>query len=305
MLVCWACLLNRNLRYGSRVRFPLSPLLGFFMIKCEICNSTFPNKGLYANHFRWTHSPERTCVCGLCGKVIKDKSGYPSHVRYCKGVLKKKGWCCPKCGIDIKTCWEKHFNSCDGSGPRRLKKRREGGQAWLKGHCYEEIFGKKRAEEIKRLQGLNHTDFHRTWKSWSEERKNRFRDNARKNILRRYREGWAPKAGRCRKIVYHSKIAGKVLLDGSWELSVAKFLDSLGVCWVRNKKRFRYTNLEGEISHYTPDFFVKSWRSYLEVKGYETSLDRCKWRQFKSRLLVWKKREMKIIKEIMLGSPSW
>ena len=59
--------------------------------------------------------------------------------------------------------------------------------------------------------------------------------------------------------------------------------------WKRNTKRFQYINLKGTISHYVPDFWVNELNSYIEVKGYETELDRCKWSQFKDPLVVWKR----------------
>ena len=40
---------------------------------------------------------------------------------------------------------------------------------------------------------------------------------------------------------------------------------------------------------FRPDFYVKELDGYLEVKGYETELDRCKWAQFNEGLTVWKK----------------
>ena len=118
----------------------------------------------------------------------------------------------------------------------------------------------------------------------------------RETIQKRYANGWMPKAGRCKKIKYVSPIAGEVLLDGTWEEVTAKWLDGLKILWIRNKKRFAYINLEGNISHYTPDFYVEKLGGYLEVKGYETELDRCKWSQFKENLLVFKKKEIESIK---------
>ena len=125
-----------------------------------------------------------------------------------------------------------------------------------------------------------------------------FKDRQRHNIIHRYENGWEPKAGRCKKFVYVSPIAGNVKLDGTWELAVAKWLDNQNYNWKRNTKRFQYINLKGAISHYTPDFWVEELNGYLEVKGYETELDRCKWGQFLEPLTIWKKStlvEMKII----------
>jgi hypothetical protein len=119
-----------------------------------------------------------------------------------------------------------------------------------------------------------------------------FKAKQRERIIARYEAGWMPKAGRCKKYKHVSPIAGEVYLDGTWELSVAKWLDKKEYNWTRNTIRFQYTNLKGTISHYTPDFWVEELNSYIEVKGYETELDRCKWSQFPSPLIVWKKKEL-------------
>ena len=125
----------------------------------------------------------------------------------------------------------------------------------------------------------------------------------RKIIQKIYANGWMPKAGRCKKIKYISPIAGEVLLDGTWELAMAQWMDKSKLSWARNKKRFEYVKLDGKIGHYTPDFFVKEFDGYLEVKGYETELDRCKWSQFKAKLLVFRKGEIAIIKNGEVPKP--
>lgn len=125
-----------------------------------------------------------------------------------------------------------------------------------------------------------------------------FKAKQRERIIARYETGWMPKAGRCKKYKYISPIAGEVYLDGTWELAVAKWLDEKEYNWKRNTKRFQYTNLKGTLSHYVPDFWVNELNSYIEVKGYETALDRCKWSQFKDPLIVWKRTELMEMKLI-------
>jgi hypothetical protein len=114
----------------------------------------------------------------------------------------------------------------------------------------------------------------------------------------RHLAGWAPQCGRAKKYDYVSSKAGKISVDGTWELLVAKYLDSLNVTWNRNKNKFVYTHLNGKESTYTPDFYVKEWDAYIEVKGYETELDKCKWKQFPHKLLVWKKEKINEIKNM-------
>lgn len=118
-----------------------------------------------------------------------------------------------------------------------------------------------------------------------------FKAQQRERILKRYEDGWMPKAGRCKKYKYNSPTAGLVSLDGTWELATAEWLDYKGYTWKRNTKRFPYTNLKGKLSHYTPDFYVEGI-GYVEVKGYETKLDRCKWSQFTEALTVWYKKDI-------------
>jgi len=166
----------------------------------------------------------------------------------------------------------------------------------FKGKSYEEIYGSdaatKRKEHLsERLAG------NRSWSKMSDETKHEIASNQRDRILRRYEAGWLPKAGRCRKIHYTSRIAGDVVVDGSWELEVVKYFDRMGWRWRRNTTRFPYVNLEGETSHYTPDFYVEELGGYLEIKGYETALDRCKWAQFSHKLTVWRKQHILAIKE--------
>jgi hypothetical protein len=115
------------------------------------------------------------------------------------------------------------------------------------------------------------------------------RDKISAAIQQRYNSGWMPKAGRCKKIQYNSPVAGSIVVDGTWELKVAKWLDSVNLQWKRNTIKFPYVDMDGKPRTYTPDFNVVDYDLYVEVKGYETQLDRLKWQYFPSRLKVWKK----------------
>ena len=112
-----------------------------------------------------------------------------------------------------------------------------------------------------------------------------------------YLSGWEPICGRAKKYDYFSPIAGTIKVDGTWELIAAQYLDKCKLNWKRNKRRFKYINLEGKIASYQPDFYIESWKCYLEVKGYETALDKCKWSQFSEKLIIWRKEEIYKIRE--------
>lgn len=122
---------------------------------------------------------------------------------------------------------------------------------------------------------------------------NETKDRMREIIKTRYDQGWMPKAGRCKKYKHTSPVAGTVSLDGTWELAVAAWLDKQGYTWLRNTKRFSYTHPNGKQSWYTPDFWVEEFQSFVEIKGHETDLDRCKWAQFTEPLIVWKRTELR------------
>lgn len=210
-----------------------------------------------------------------------------------------------------KWCCKKSPNSCDGKRGKDSEKKK-GKNPWkgkkhprgmlgkthpFKNKSYEEIYGdiqaqEKREDASKKLKGKPSS-----WHTLTKPYQDTLREQRRERILKRYQSGWMPKAGRCKKYDYYSPIAGSVKLDGTWELKVAKWLDDQQLTWERNNKRFPYIHLNGKQSHYVPDFWVEEWNAYLEVKGYETKLDRCKWSQFADKLIIWKKNEIDRISE--------
>jgi hypothetical protein len=181
-----------------------------------------------------------------------------------------------------------------------------GGQSWKNGHpkgfkgkispfkdkTYNERYGESKANEISNKISKGLEKYPSTWEMMSSEQQQARREDASCRIIKRYEDGWMPKAGRCKKFIYESPVAGTVSLDGTWELKTAKWLDNNVVAWKRNTTRFPYTDANGKKRHYTPDFWVEDWNSYIEVKGYETDLDRIKWSQFPDQLIVWKKHEL-------------
>ena len=68
-------------------------------------------------------------------------------------------------------------------------------------------------------------------------------------------------------IIYESKIAGKVKLYSNWELIVAKRLDDLNVEWYRPRIRLPYLDNTGVEHGYFPDFYVKTYNCFIEVKS--------------------------------------
>lgn len=201
-------------------------------------------------------------------------------------------------------CCEKNVSKCPAIR-KKLAEKQKGIEPWNKGKTgfkiynkdktYEEVFGKRKAAKIKQKISLANLENQPTGMAESKEAEISRRQKIQSSINERYANGWMPKAGRCKKISYSSPIAGEIKVDGTWELEVAQYLDGIGVKWKRNKNRFAYM-YEGKERFYTPDFFVEDYNCYIEVKGYETEKDRSKWDQFSHKLLIWKKEEIKAIK---------
>lgn len=83
-------------------------------------------------------------------------------------------------------------------------------------------------------------------------------------------------------IIYESKIAGKMKLDSNWELLVAKRLDELNVEWFRPRVRLPYFDSEGVEHGYFPDFYVKTFNCFIEVKSnfiakFQNSNNKCEY----------------------------
>jgi hypothetical protein len=148
--------------------------------------------------------------------------------------------------------------------------------------------GKHWSEDIKQKMSKANKGKKQT-QDWTKEK----REKKRQEMLLRYENGFEVKCGRAPKLEYDSSIAGKIKVDGSWELKVAQYLDSLNLKWERNKKRFEYINEENKLSTYCPDFYVYDWDCYIEVKGYKTKKDELKWSQFLYNIEIWNKKKLK------------
>lgn len=71
-----------------------------------------------------------------------------------------------------------------------------------------------------------------------------------------------------------------IIFRSSWEVDFAKFLDSYRLTWQYEPKTFR---LSKKIS-YRPDFYIKEYDCWVEIKGYEKEIDKEKNRLFKEKI---------------------
>lgn len=90
----------------------------------------------------------------------------------------------------------------------------------------------------------------------------------------------------CLDIYRHTSwIGNEEILHGGWELKVAKFLDEHKIHWCKSKDHFTYI-FENKEHEYFPDFYLKDYNLYIEVKGYVNPKDLEKWKQFPKKLLI-------------------
>ncbi len=295
-------------------------------MKCKKCNFETESKSTLLNHYKNVHCSDFNCSCEYCGKQFNIKSSYSNHFKHCKEKHDERenklnclneNLCFYGCGKPATTllnnnkyCCSNNYNSCSALKEknkrshigcyRNLTKRR----FWSKtnnthphkGKTYVELFGNEKAESIiNKISSVLKT-IPNLGKGGTEEIETERKRKLSEKIKQRYANGWMPKAGRCKKIKYTKKDNSIVSLDGSWELKVATYFDNNDINWTRNTKRFEYINLKGTKSYYTPDFYLIDDNKYIEVKGYETDLDRCKWNQFKEVLEVWRKEDLKRMK---------
>ncbi len=121
-----------------------------------------------------------------------------------------------------------------------------------------------------------------------EERK--MRSSIMKKTVEKYPESYTKKnvVGRVKNIVYND-----VVLKGTWELVVAKWLDENKLFWEHEFKSFEY-EWNGTRKYY-PDFYLPDFDIFIEVKGYETERDLAKWKSVPN-LVVFKLKEINQIK---------
>lgn len=202
--------------------------------------------------------------CDFCDRILLNKGGCGKHMKTCKSNPDRV----ERCGGALKNSipWNKGLNK--EIDDRVLKQ-----SVATKGRDFGFVKGSKHTEQYKKDQS--------------------------KRMHERYASGWECVAGRCKKYKYHSEIAGdvNVNVDGTWELKFCKFLDSIKLTCVRNKERFAYINLDGKHATYQPDFYIEDLNTFIEVKGYETDLDKCKWEQFPHALIVLRRYEINNLTE--------
>ena len=268
-------------------------------------------------------------ICHLCQRELKNTAALSNHFKSCEAKYTreqalKKGvlFCDYGCGQiahyqfgNGQACCSQSTSSCPGMQKKNSLSHQGKKYNWPNGHPrgmkgkipwnkgltideYEEVLGAEKVRSYRQnlrnsLAGKN------PWERMSETAQTQSKERLREVVQQRYSQGWMPKAGRCKKIWYASRMAGIVRLDGFWELLIAIYFDVLKLHWIRNTEKFEYSNLKGKASTYTPDFYINEWHTYIEIKGYRDRLSQCKQRQFKYPLEMWGKVTIRRIEKFL------
>ena len=67
-------------------------------------------------------------------------------------------------------------------------------------------------------------------------------------------------------IYYDNPNQGRIVLESSWELEIAKLLDSMKIIWIR-PKFIRWVDDLGKARIYYPDFYLSDFQVYLDPKN--------------------------------------
>lgn len=104
-----------------------------------------------------------------------------------------------------------------------------------------------------------------------------------------------PKYSYSKNKYFKKEIINGFRMDSSWESIFANYLNQNDIKWIKNTKPFKYI-FENEEHSYYPDFYLKDFDLYIEVKGNETEKDKAKYKVV-DNLLVLRSKEIDEIKK--------
>lgn len=202
-------------------------------------------------------------LCKFCGKECKNDNSLKNHERLCKNNIARQP-----------LTW-------DGSGRRG----KSGGNQYTK--------AKRLGIEPPKMSDETRQKISNAAKNqiWDESRRLKHSQSMKKAVLEN------PES-------YTSKnVCGRVKIEdycgekfhGKWELETAIWLDKNNIKWERKVNPFNY--FWNNAWHlYFPDFYLPKLNVYLEVKGYETERDKCKWNSV-FNLVIFKKNEIQLLRK--------
>ena len=212
-----------------------------------------------------------TLKCKYCGKECKNNNSLRNHERLCKEN--------PNRQIIISNFIEYNKKR------REVNVKRKGTNQYIKaqelGLPKPILSPETRAKLGRAWKGRKHTE--ETKKKISE---------GMKRAVKEHPDSYSScnVNGRVKRYEYNG-----VILNGLWEVEVAKYLDSNLIRWERPTIGFEYEWNEGTHIYY-PDFYLPDLNLYIEVKGLQRERDSYKW-SVVPNLIIIKAKEINLIRK--------
>lgn len=198
-------------------------------------------------------------ICKYCGKICKNLNSLKQHEIRCK-ENPNKIVLPPSNFIKYNRSQEKKL--C-GSSNQYTKAKREG--------------------YIVNISDTTRYKLGKGWRNkiWSNDER-KLQSKRMKLAVQNHPESYSSSNinGRVKHYKYHEYI-----LDGLWELDVAKYLDNNNIKWERPLNGFKYEWNNSE-HLYFPDFYLPEYNYYIEVKGYQRERDSYKWKSVKNLIII-------------------
>jgi len=189
-------------------------------------------------------------ICKYCGKECKNDNSLRNHERLCKLN--------PNRSVSF---FETDYNKTRIPTNQFIKAKNEG---------YEYKISNETKEKLKNNIWKN--------KKLPNEIKEKIKTTIKQNIEN---NNWHLSFSKSRTFEYKG-----IKFQGTWEVEFAKYLDNKNIKWERPNKTYKYI-FENENHRYLPDFYLPEYNLYIEIKGYPTSKDFCKWEQFTDNLDIY------------------
>ena len=204
----------------------------------------------------WKQNPDKKWVCKQCNSVFSTRKEMNQHIKSIHYKIKDdkhfscknehdNSYSCPYCG--------KHFvHSFSIGGHIRM----------CKNNPYRDLY----LVNIKKMNNALNEKIKNGLISQSHTHSPETKAKLSNIRTKLYAEGIG--LGGMQSRTYKlPNINGEMFFhQGTWELNVAKYLNSQNILWIRNKK-IQYIK-DNFIHNYIPDYYIPNNDVYVEVKGY-------------------------------------
>lgn len=236
---------------------------------CKICEKEFETGQSLGSHKR-LHS-RKLINCEICHQKFGFKSIEKHKIR-CLEKERLSHKHCEKCGKDFKS-YSSRFCSRSCANGHLVKDDQKIKTSFTiqKNNSLSKSFLSKRVDKLCKYCGkITKSIDNKPTKNLCTPHCEEFKKNKSAILSEKLKGksgGYRERGGRGKGSLYKG-----VWLDSTWELSLVKRLDELGIPWERDtgKHRLHYFDENGNKRNYFPDFYIPDKNFYIEVKGFWT-----------------------------------